>query len=278
MRSPVGPTAAEPLSGMALVTGAASGIGEQLARRLTATSRLVLLDRDAPRLAALCADLGPTAQPVVVDLSDRTTLAQVGLDLAAALPRLDLLVLNAGVGLVGRLADVDDADLDHLLDVNLRAPMVVTRALLPALVAARGRVVVMASLSGVVGAAGQVGYAATKYGLRGFAEALQAELAGQGVSVTTVIAGGVRTRMADNVRRGARVTDAAMAHNRWLADALLTKDPGVVADRVLRAAVARRRRVLVGADARTVDLVARLSPALAGAVAVRLAARTTPVG
>lgn len=278
MRSPVGPTAAEPLSGMALVTGAASGIGEQLARRLTATSRLVLLDRDAPRLAALCADLGPTAQPVVVDLSDRTTLAQVGLDLAAALPRLDLLVLNAGVGLVGRLADVDDADLDHLLDVNLRAPMVVTRALLPALVAARGRVVVMASLSGVVGAAGQVGYAATKYGLRGFAEALQAELAGQGVSVTTVIAGGVRTRMADNVRRGARVTDAAMAHNRWLADALLTKDPGVVADRVLRAAVARRRRVLVGADARTVDLVARLSPALAGAVAVRLAARTAPVG
>ena len=263
---------------VAVVTGAASGIGEQLVLRLSGARRLMLLDRDRARLEQVCRQVGPHAEPVLVDLADRAALAEVCRDLSRDVPMVDLLVLNAGVGLVGRLNDLDDADLDHLIDVNLRAPMVIARALLPAVVAARGRILVTSSLSGLVGASGQVPYCATKAGVRGFADALRAEVKAEGVSVTVAFPGGVRTSMASHARRGARTTAAAMAHNQALADRLLTRDAGDVAAAMLHATHARRRRVVIGWDARAVDLVSRLSPGLAGMVAERLAARTTPVG
>ncbi len=252
-----------------VITGAASGIGERLARRLASAERLVLLDSDEERLAALCADLGPAAVPVVVDLADRSALRVVCDRWAAELSTVDLLVLNAGIGLVGRYNEVSDADVDHVLDVNLRAPMVLARALLTAVVRARGRIVVMSSVSGLVGSAGQVAYCASKYGIRGFADALRAELAGTGVSVTTVHPSGVRTRMADLARIGARTPAAAVAANRRVAGRHLTQDPDDVAAQIIVAARRRRSRVLIGAGSVVVDLVTRLSPRLAGALAVR---------
>jgi NAD(P)-dependent dehydrogenase (short-subunit alcohol dehydrogenase family) len=85
-----------------VITGAASGIGDRLARRLATAERLVLLDSDEERLTALCADLGAAAVPVVVDLADRSALRVVCDRWAAELSTVDLLVLNAGIGLVGR--------------------------------------------------------------------------------------------------------------------------------------------------------------------------------
>ncbi len=255
----------------ALVTGAASGIGQHLSQQLAEVSQLVLVDKDPVGLQTLASGIGDTAVPQVVDLSDRAALRVACEGWKASIPRLDLLVLNAGIGLVGEVSQIDEADLDHLLDVNLRAPLVMAAALLPAVVVAQGRIVVMSSISGALGTAGQSVYAATKAGLRAYAESLDAEVASLGVSVTTVLAGGVRTEMARNVRGAAGATDEQLIANEELAERLLTRDPATVAARILAGAAARRRRVLIGADTRAADAVIRLSPRLAARLAAGLA-------
>jgi uncharacterized protein len=169
---------------LAVVTGASPGIGAAVAERLACADwRLVVVGRDAERLAAVAARTG--GRPVVADL--RTT---AGVDAVCAVGAgAALLVHTAGLGATGPLSDLPVAVVDELLAVNLAAPIRLTRALLPALRARHGRVVFVASIA-AVGVADEAVYSATKAGLRGFADALRAE--GQ-VGVTTVLPGAVAT-------------------------------------------------------------------------------------
>jgi short-subunit dehydrogenase len=169
-----------------LVTGGSSGIGRATVLRLVGDgARVLALGRDEAALAAT------GATPIVCDLADPAAFERA----AAQAGAVDVLVNNAGIGRAGRLAGLDGPTLETLVRVNLVAPLQLTRALLPAMLArGRGRVVLVGSIVGVVGARDEAAYAATKGGLVAFAESLRQECRGTGVGVTLVTPGVVATR------------------------------------------------------------------------------------
>jgi short-subunit dehydrogenase len=252
--------------GTAVVTGAASGIGAALAGGLAARgSHLVLLDRDGAGLAAVAEAVGAAAPGVriatyVVDLADADAAARIGETLAAGHLDITLLVNNAGTALAGRFDQVSAAQFDTVLAVNLHAVITLTRALLPVLTAHPGaHLVTLSSVFGILAPAGQTAYATSKFAVRGFTEALAGELLPRGVGVTCVHPGGVRTNIARNAVVGEGVPPAEAAR---LAEfgKLLTLDPAIAAETILRAVHRRRLRVLVGRDAVILDALARLLP------------------
>jgi NAD(P)-dependent dehydrogenase (short-subunit alcohol dehydrogenase family) len=177
--------------GTVLVTGAASGLGRAVAEAVGAAGgRPLLLDRVAP-----APGLGDD-EPILCDLADtRATEAAV----AAAAKRaggLDAVVTAAGIDACGDISDVDGADWDRVIGVNLLGTAAVVRAALPALRRSRGRVVTVASTLGLRALPAATAYCASKFGVIGFSRALAVELAGQ-VGVTTLIPGGMRTAFFD---------------------------------------------------------------------------------
>lgn len=171
----------------ALVTGASSGIGRATAAALAARgARVIALGRDPARLE------GVGERQVVWDLAQPGAVAE-------EIGPVDILVNNAGIGWAGPLAETPDVE--RLVAVNLVAPILLTRALLPAMVErGRGHVVNVASIAGFVAPRDEAVYAATKGGLVAFTESLRYELRGSGIAVTLVAPGVVATRFFE--RRG----------------------------------------------------------------------------
>jgi short-subunit dehydrogenase len=173
-----------------LLTGATGGIGRAIARSLNARGAdLVLTGRRRGVLEELRTELGERARVVPADLAGPEAAA----GLAEHAGQIDVLVANAGLPGTGRLEDFTPEQMDRTLDVNLRAPMQLTRALLPGMLErGNGHVVLISSLVGKVPAPWSSVYCATKFGLRGFGFALREELRGTGVGVTTVFPGFIR--------------------------------------------------------------------------------------
>ncbi|BCL17839.1 SDR family NAD(P)-dependent oxidoreductase [Micromonospora sagamiensis] len=253
--------------GTAVVTGAAGGIGEALAHGLAHRgSHLVLLDRDAERLTQVAAAVG-AAHPAlrvdthVVDLADAGATARVAETVRAAHPAIRLLVNNAGVALGGRFDEVTLEEFSWVIDINFRAVVQLTHALLPALKAEPGsHLVNLSSLFGLIAPPGQAAYSASKFAVRGFTEALRHELAGDGVGVTCVHPGGIRTRIAESARVGSGVDPDEYEAGRRQFEKLLTIDPARAAEVILDGVRRRRGRVLIGWSATLPDLLARLLP------------------
>jgi short-subunit dehydrogenase len=181
-----------------LITGAGSGIGEAAARTLRDRGdRLLLLSRSEERAAQLAAEF-PDADTIVADLADPAGLEQV-LTRAELPGRLDSLLHVAGAVELSAVAALPVGQLREQLDVNLVAPAVLTRACLPALRRAQGTVVFVNSTSGLRANPAWSAYAASKFGLRGFADALRAEEAEHGVRVTSVFPSRTATPMQEKV-------------------------------------------------------------------------------
>ena len=182
-----------------VLTGGGSGIGLFLARRLVERGdRVVLLARSEARADELSADVPGAAAVVVADLADPAGLARIAESLVSgrpALDRVDSLLHLAGVVDLEPVAELDLDRWQQQLAVNLTAPAVLTRALLPALRTARGHVVFVNSGAGLSAHAQWSGYAASKHGLRALADALRAEEAAHGVRVTSVYPGRTATPM-----------------------------------------------------------------------------------
>jgi short-subunit dehydrogenase len=271
--------------GTAVVTGAASGIGEALAGQLAGRgSHLVLLDRDADRLAGVAARITadhPDLRVVthVVDLADDEATARVAATLVAEHPETTLLVNNAGVALGGRFDQVSLEDVEWLLSVNLRAVVRLTHALLPVLKAHPGaHVVTVSSVFGIFAPAGQVAYATSKFAVRGFSEALRHELAEDGVGVTVVHPGGIRTRIAESARTGAGVSVEEYEEGRRQFSKLLRIPPEVAAAQIVAAVERRRPRLLIGWTAKVPDVLVRLLPGSYWRLIARRAAPARPQG
>src|SRR4051794_27245616 len=203
----------------ALLTGATGGLGHAIAERLAERgAKLVLTGRRADVLEPLAERLGGRA--LGVDLSDRPSVARP----AEEAGPVDVLGGNAALPGSGRLDEYDVDAIDRVLDVNLRAPVILARLLVPAMIErGAGHVVFVSSLAGKSATMGQSLYAATKYGLRGFATSLRADLHGTGVGVSTVFPGFIR--------------DAGMFHESGvkLPSFVGTRTPADVADAVARA-------------------------------------------
>jgi uncharacterized protein len=209
---------------VALVTGAAQGIGEALARELArAGLRLVLVDRQAERLRAVAESLGGEPLVLVEDLADagaveRITAAVEGLELG-------LLAQVAAVATFGDVLDEDPAALAATIDVNCRVPLLLTRALAPAMRRrGRGGVMLLSSLSAWQGAPRLAAYAASRAYTLNLAQSLWAELRPYGIDVLGVCPGATRTPGFDSLRPDPKVL-------RWM--------PTMTAEEVAREALAR---------------------------------------
>jgi short-subunit dehydrogenase len=168
-----------------LLTGASGGLGQAIARRLAAAgAHVVLSGRRGDVLVDLAGEIGGEVAPA--DLSDAAAVR----DLAAAHGDADILVANAGLPASGRLETYTEEQIERALLVNLHAPILLAHALTPHMVQrGSGHVVFMSSLAGKTATAGSSLYNATKFGLRGFAGALRAELHGTGVGVSSIFPG-----------------------------------------------------------------------------------------
>lgn len=201
---------------VALVTGASSGIGEATARALAAAgARVAAVARRADRLEALARGSGGAIACQVADLSTEAGARGAVAFAVRSFGRLDLLVNNAGVMLLGPVEGADAGDFRRMVELNLLGVMYATHAALPHLVAARGDVVVVSSVAGLVARGGFAGYGASKFGVAAFAESLRQEMAPRGVRVTVVVPGLVATELADHVthepsRRGIEERLAAL--------------------------------------------------------------------
>ena len=183
----------------ALVTGASRGIGAATARVLAGTHDVWLGGRHEPALAALAADL-PGARPWPVDLTDAAALHLA----TAGIKRLDVLVHSAGIAEIAPLPATPADMWRRTMEINLIAVAELTRLVLPALRAARGRVVIVNSGSGRRARAGWGAYAASKFALTAYADVLRAEEETEGVRVTSVFPG----RTATDMQRGVRAAEA----------------------------------------------------------------------
>jgi short-subunit dehydrogenase len=253
-------------AGTALVTGAAGGIGAQLALGLARRgSDLVLLDIDTDGLAAVREAVSAAGSvdvsTHVVDVADRAALLELAGELAQTHPDLHLLVNNAGVALGGHFEHLTLEEFDWVMDVNFRAPVALVHALLPTLRATAGaHIVNMSSLFGLITPAGQSAYSSSKFALRGFSEVLRAELGPAGVGVTTVHPGGVRTSIATSARIAAGAPADEVVPMLRQFDKLLRYPPDKAAEEILAGVASRKARVLISPEAVLGDAAVRLAP------------------
>jgi uncharacterized protein len=172
-----------------LITGATGGIGRAIAHVLhDRGATVVLTGRRVDVLNEVARELGDRVEIVGADLANRPEVERL-----AELREIDVLVANAALPAAGRLQTFSARDLDRALEVNVRAPMQLALALLPAMIErGSGHLVFVSSLAGKVAAAGSSVYSATKFAVRGFGYSLSEELRGTGVGVTTVFPGFIR--------------------------------------------------------------------------------------
>ncbi|MGJ4897503.1 MULTISPECIES: SDR family NAD(P)-dependent oxidoreductase [unclassified Bradyrhizobium] len=252
----------------AAVTGAASGIGRALAQELAARGcDLALADRDEAGLASLAAELTATGRKVTthrLDVSDVAAVTQFAVDATRAHPGLNIVVNNAGVALFGSFAEIDQAEMEWLFNINFWGVVHGTRAFLPHLSRQReAHVVNLSSIFGIIAPPGQSAYAAAKFAVRGFSESLRHELtaAGSPVRLSVVHPGGIATAIARNARAGQGMTDNArrvQAIERF--ERLARTSPRDAALRIIEGIERNEPRILIGGDARFMDLLQRFMP------------------
>ena len=254
----------------AAVTGAAGGIGRALALELAARGcDLALADRDEAGLQAVAAEIARDPRRKVtthrVDVGEPEEIAEFAQAATAAHPALNIVINNAGVALLGQFSEIDQAQMDWLFNINFWGVVHTTRAFLPHLSRQHeAHIANLSSLFGIIAPPGQTAYAASKFAVRGFSESLRHELrmAGSPVRLSVVHPGGISTDIARNARTGVAVTDnarRAQAIERF--DAVARTTPKAAALRIIEGIEKNRPRILIGADARIIDLLQRLRPA-----------------
>jgi short-subunit dehydrogenase len=249
----------------AVVTGGASGIGRAVAVSLARRGcNLALVDINEAGLAETCERVRSAGVRVTchkIDVADRAAVAALPEQVTARHANVSVVVNNAGVALGGTFEQVSETDFEWLFETNFWGVVRMTRAFLPLLrTSDLASIVNLSSVFGLVAPADQVAYSASKFAIRGFSEALRHELTNTTVRVTVVHPGGVRTAIAENARmpQGA---DAAEAKRRAMEFAKgLRLPPERAGEIIVRGIERRKARVLVGADAVALSLLARILP------------------
>jgi short-subunit dehydrogenase len=253
----------------AAVTGAANGIGRALALQLAARGcDLALADRDEAGLKAVAAEIGGHTKVSVhnLDVGEPTQIADFAQAATSAHRKLNILVNNAGVALVGHFHEVEQAQMDWLFNINFWGTVRTARAFLPHLSRqAEAHIVNLSSVFGIIAPPGQTAYSASKFAVRGFSEGLRHELqmANSPVRISVVHPGGIATDIVRNSRTGAHISDHNARRNEAIerfARAARTS-PEAAASRIIEGIEKNRLRILIGNDARFIDIVQRLRPA-----------------
>jgi short-subunit dehydrogenase len=271
----------------AALTGAASGIGRALALELASRGcDLALADRDEGGLQTLAAELAKPGGVKVtthrVDVSEPGQIAEFAQAAVAAHPGLNILINNAGVALMGTFSEIDQAQMDWLMNINFWGVVHATRAFLPHLAQRReAHIVNLSSIFGIVAPPGQTAYAAAKFAVRGFSESLRHELqtAESPVRLSVVHPGGVATNIARNSRSGSGVTDnARRAESIERFENAARTTPAAAARRIIAGIEKNQPRILIGFDAKLLDLVQRLRPGTYWKLLAKVFDKRTKVG
>ncbi|EHP94643.1 SDR family oxidoreductase [Methylorubrum extorquens] len=187
------------ISRVAVITGASSGIGEAMARVLVAEGyKVALLARRLDRIAALADDLGNGAIAIQGDVTDRGSIVIAAEQVRQELGGADVLINNAGVMLTAPFGSDKRTEHRQMIETNLLGAMTVTEVFLDQLRAKRGDLVNISSVAGRVAPAGFAVYAATKWGMNGWSEALRVELQ-PNIRVMVIEPGAVATELSDHV-------------------------------------------------------------------------------
>jgi short-subunit dehydrogenase len=253
----------------AAVTGAASGIGRALALELAARGcDLALADRDEAGLAEVATEISKAAGRKVtthrVDVGDPAQILDFANAATSAHPKLNIVINNAGVALLGNFNEVEQAQMDWLFNINFWGVVHATRAFLPHLATQpAAHIVNLSSIFGIIAPPGQTAYSAAKFAVRGFSESLRHELAmaNSPVRLSVVHPGGIATNIVRNSRTGSGVTDnARRADTIERFDAMAINTPLTAAQRIITGIEKNEPRILIGGDARFMDLLQRLLP------------------
>jgi 3-oxoacyl-[acyl-carrier protein] reductase len=183
----------------ALVTGASGGIGKAIAKALHAQGATVVISgTNKEKLEALAGELGDRVFVLPCDLRDRAAVAKLGEEAERALGKVDILVNNAGITHDNLFMRMKDEEWDDVIAVNLTSVFVLTRTILRNMMRRRyGRIVNIASISGVLGNPGQPNYAASKAGLVGMTKSLAREVSARGITANCIAPGFISTPMTD---------------------------------------------------------------------------------
>lgn len=253
-----------------LITGASSGIGRQLARELFWEERcnLLLLDQDSSGLETLKDELcggapaHPSVEIYVCDISSSSSVEAFLAELGRK--KVDVLVNNAGLLHVGLFEKMEPQDFERVVNTNILGTLRVTRALLPRLLEShRPFIVNVASMAGLIGAPGLCAYAASKFAIVGFSQALAHELKGR-AGVCVVCPTLVKTDLAANALPGREGSAEERARRAELMKAVLSAmgaNPSKVCRAVIRSIKSRKRLVLINPDAHLLYYLNRFFPA-----------------
>lgn len=248
---------------VAVVTGAASGIGRALAEQLLQKGcKVALVDWNEEGLAETAKALQGEVIVRRLDVADAPAFTEFAQDVLTQWGHVDLLVNNAGVTVLQRAIDAHIPDVQWVLNVNFWGVVHGTQAFLPGMVARKsGAIVNISSLYGMMGWPSQTAYCASKFAVRGYTEALRHELHGSGVSAHCVHPGGIDTAIVKSARftsddRGR--TDRSIVENDF--KRVARTSPAKAATIILRGVESGRERILVGFDAKLLVFLTRLMP------------------
>lgn len=248
--------------GVALVTGASSGIGLVTAEALAKAGYWVF-GTSRKSIAA-----SPGITMLVCDVTDESSVRTLVAEIVRQAGRLDLVVNNAGIGLLGAAEESSIAQAQHVFDVNVFGVARVVNAVLPAMRAQRsGRIINMSSILGLIPSPFNAFYASTKHAIEGYSESLDHEVRTSGIRVVLIEPGLTRTAFEENLSRADQPM-AIYARERSRSEDLMRKgvetgdDPQIVADIVVKAATAKtpKLRYSAGKQSRQVRALRRFMP------------------
>ena len=267
--------------GVAVITGAASGIGRALAYRLARERMsLALADIDEPGLLDTAHQIETKKISVTahaLDVGNARAMEDFASDVVQRHQRVTLLINNAGVALHGIFEEISLADFEWLMQINFWGVVYGVRNFLPVLRRQpRAHIVNISSLFGLISPAGQSAYCSAKFAVRGFTEVLQHELESTSIGVSCVHPGGIRTPIAANARVGAGVHPAIRDLNVARFERFSITTPEAAADRIVRGVKRNEPRILIGPDAVRLDRMQRLLPIRYWKMLVRQMEKTAP--
>jgi ribitol 2-dehydrogenase len=211
---------------VAAITGAASGIGLECARVLLEEgAKVVLVDRARDRLAQLCAELGPNALPLAIDLLEPQQVATLLPKIIELAGGLDIFHANAGAYVGGEVLDGNPDEWDRMLNLNINAAFRTVHAVLPHLVAQKsGDIIFTSSIAGMVPVVWEPIYTASKFAVQAFVHTIRRQLSKHGVRVGAVLPGPVVTALLDDwpqAKMEEALASGSLMQPREVADAVL---------------------------------------------------------